>query len=241
MRRGDRGDAKSRRWNHEALVDKNLRADGMVNRHQRQIVVVVDLPQFRRDADIVEAIVRHELVAPDLVPLSRRRDLRRAERVDAQTDGGAPGHRILHKFHLLSVVGEKKRTGSFQALLGHDFLVSFHPKLGAHRAIGPDDSHHFRLCLLSQSEMKLRPGNRLFLHQQPGADFDFAANPERVDALIADRLDRVWPHNLPVIVLRALIYAPYRLPIGRETQKIEMAITTKVCSVKDQCRAGGTI
>src|ERR1700730_17245735 len=104
VRRGHRGDAKFGRWNHEALVDKDLRAHRMVNRHQSQIIVVVDLPQFRGDANIVEAIVRHKLLASDLVPLPRRRDLRGAECVDAKADGGAPGNRVLHKLHLLSVI-----------------------------------------------------------------------------------------------------------------------------------------
>ena len=104
---------------------------------------------------------------------------------------------------LFAVVGEEEWTGRLQALLGHDFLIRFHSKLGAHRAIRPNDPHHVRLGLLAQSEMKLRPGDRLFLHQQAGADFDFAADAERIDALIAHRLDRVRPHHLPVIVLRS--------------------------------------
>ena len=48
----------------EALVDEDLGACGMIDGHQREIVVVVRLPQFAGDAEIVVAIVRHELVAP---------------------------------------------------------------------------------------------------------------------------------------------------------------------------------
>ena len=114
VRRLDRGDAKFRRRNHETLVDKNLRARRMVHRHEREIVVVVNLPQLRRDADIVVAVVRHQLVSPDLVPLSGRRDLRRTERVDAQANRRTPRNRVFHKLHLLSVVGEQERTDAFR-------------------------------------------------------------------------------------------------------------------------------
>ena len=237
VRRCDRGDAKFRRRNHEALVDKNLRAGRMIDRHEREIVVVVDFPQFRGDADIVEAVVRHELVASDLVPLSGGRDLRRAQSVDAQPDGRTPGNRVLHKLHLLSVVGEQERAGRLQALLGHDFLVGLHAKLGAHRAVRPDDPHHLRLGLLAQTEMKLRSGDRLLLHQQAGANFDFAADAEGIDALIANRLHRVRTHHLPVIILRALIHRLHRLSVGRKAEQVEMAVVAQVGGVEDQRRS----
>ena len=87
--------------------------------------------------------------------------------------------------------------------------------------------------------MKLRPGDRLLLHQQAGADFDFAADAERIDALIADRLHRMRPHHLPVIVLRTLIDRLNRLPVGGKTEQIEMAIAAQVGGVKHQRRSNG--
>src|SRR5208282_5836843 len=132
-----------------------------------------------------------------LVPFSGRSDLRRTESIDAQADRRTPGNRVLHKLHLLSVVSEQERTRSFQALLGDDVRVRVHAKFGADSAVRPDCLHDVRLGLFSQSKMKLRAGDRLLLHQQPGANFNFAADPERVDALVADGLYRVRPNDLP--------------------------------------------
>ena len=137
----------------------------MVHRHERQVVVIVDFPQFRGDADVVISIVRHELVASDLVPLPGGGDGGRAERVDAQADGGSPRNRVLDELHLFSVVGEKEGAGRLQALLGYDLLVRRHTKLGTHRPVRPDHAHHIRTGLFPQTEMQLRPRDRLLLHQ----------------------------------------------------------------------------
>ena len=44
VRCGNGSDSESRRRNHESLIDKDLRPDRVVHRHERQIIVVVDLP-----------------------------------------------------------------------------------------------------------------------------------------------------------------------------------------------------
>ena len=149
--------------------------------------------------------MRYQLVAPDLVPLFRRRDVRRAERIDAQTDRGTPWNRVLHKLHLLPVIGEEERTRPFQALLGHDFLVGFDIKFGPHRPIRPNDPHDLGPRLLTQAEMNLRSRDRLLLYQQAGADFDFATNAERVDALVAESLCGARSNDLPMIILGSVI------------------------------------
>ena len=51
--------------------------------------------------------------------------------------------------------------------------------------------------------MRGRARQHLFLRQQPGSDFDFAADAERVDPLVAGRRLRARPHHRPVITLRA--------------------------------------
>src|ERR1700722_10112356 len=63
VRCSNRGDAKFQRRNHEALIDKNLGASRMVDGHERQIIVIVNFPQFGGDANVVIAVVRHKLVA----------------------------------------------------------------------------------------------------------------------------------------------------------------------------------
>ena len=185
----------------------------MIHGHQADVIVVVDLPQFRGNPQIVIAVVRHQLIAPDLVPLAGRRDFRRAQRVDPQPDRRSPRHRVLHKFHVLAVVREQERADCLQSLLGHHFLIRFHFKFRAHRSVRPHNAHNFRARLISQSKMKLRPVDRLLLHQQSRTNLDFAANAKRIDALIAHRLLRVRPHHLPVIVLRSVARRPHRLPV----------------------------
>ena len=75
-----------------------------------------------------------------------------------------------------------------------------------------------------------------FCTSKPGADFHFAAHAKRIDALVADGLRGMRPHNLPVIILRALIHCLYGLAIRRQAQQIELAIAAQVCGVKDERR-----
>ena len=46
----------------------------MIDDHQTEMIVVVSLPKFSRDSQIVITIVWHELIAADLVPLFSRFD-----------------------------------------------------------------------------------------------------------------------------------------------------------------------
>src|ERR1044071_909201 len=97
----------------------------MIDDHQRELIVVVSFPKLGGDPQVVIAIMWHELIATDLVPLFRRFDARRSERVDAQTDCRTPRHRILDEFHLLAVVSKQERTRAFETLLDRDLLIGF--------------------------------------------------------------------------------------------------------------------
>ncbi len=46
------------------------------------------------------------------------------------------------------------------------------------------------------------------------------------------------PHNLPVIILRALIDCLHRLSIRRQTEQIELAIAVQIRGVKNEGRPG---
>src|SRR5580704_5225695 len=81
----------------------NFCASRMVDDHQLQIVVVVGLPQLARKPQIVVTIVRRQLIAANLVPFFGSRDFGGTDRIDLQTNGGAPGHCILHEGDLLAV------------------------------------------------------------------------------------------------------------------------------------------
>src|SRR6185369_12867856 len=97
FRSRDRCETKLSRRYDESLVDEDLSTFGMIDRHQTDVLVVINFPQLCGDADVVVTVVRHELVAADLVPLAGRGDLCGAERVNAQADRRAPRHRVFYK------------------------------------------------------------------------------------------------------------------------------------------------
>ena len=112
-------------------------------------------------------------------------------------------------------------------------------QLGEERVLlqlGDDHLHHLGLCLLSQPEMKLWSGNGLLLHQQSGADFDFAADTKRIDTLIAYGLHCVRPNCLPVIIFRSLIDALYGFAGWGEAHQIEPSFSRQIRGAKDQRR-----
>src|SRR5215831_6469905 len=96
------------RRNHKSFIDVNLGAGGVIDRHQRDVIVVINFPQFGGDADVVKAVMRHQLIAADLVPFSSGGDFGRPKRVDAQTDSRSPGHCVLDELHSLAVPGKQK-------------------------------------------------------------------------------------------------------------------------------------
>ena len=122
-------------------------------------------------------------------------------------------------------------------MLRHHFRIRRHAKLRAHRSVRPHHAHHVRAGLISQSKMYLRPSDRLLLHQQARANFNFAAHAKRIDALVADCLLRVRPHHLPVIIFRTVIDGLQRLSIGGKTQQIEPAIAAQIRCVRNHRRS----
>src|ERR1043166_2008789 len=135
----------------------------MIDDHQSEVIVIIGLPEFRRYPQVVETIVRHELIATDLVPLFHGLDSRRAERVDPKPDRRAPRHCILDELHLLAIESKKKRARTFQTLLGDDFLIALDFEVSADGPVGPNDEDHVRARLFAETEVKQRSGNRLFL------------------------------------------------------------------------------
>src|SRR6266850_2196294 len=58
VRRLDRRNCQLRGWNNKTFIDEDVRCRWMVHGHQRQLIVVVGLPQLRRDAQIVVTVAR---------------------------------------------------------------------------------------------------------------------------------------------------------------------------------------
>src|ERR1035438_1258036 len=75
--------------NGESLIGEDLCTRRMIDSHQRQRVIVIRLPKLAGDAQIVEPVVRDELIAANLIPLFCSRDAGRANRVDAQAESRA--------------------------------------------------------------------------------------------------------------------------------------------------------
>src|SRR5215213_8017674 len=149
---------------------------------------------------MVITIVRYELIATDLVPLLSCLDSRGSECVDAQSNSRTPRHRILDEFHLFTVPGKKKWTRTFQALLGDDFLIGFDFEVSANGSVGPNDANHVRARFFTETEVKQRTSDWLFLDQKTGTDFHLTADAKRIDALIASRLNGARTNDLPVII-----------------------------------------
>lgn len=84
-------------------------------------------------------------------------------------------------------------------------MIGLQFKLRLHRAVRPDDARDIGLSVLAQPEMKNRRSDDLLLRQQAGADFDLAANAERVDALIAGGFGGAGADGLVVIILCTVV------------------------------------
>ena len=89
--------------------------------------------------------------------------------------------------------------------------------------------------------MQLRPGDRLLLDEQAGANFDFSADTERIDALIADGLLGVRAHDLPVIVFRAVIYCLHGFAARTEAEEIQASVGAQVGDIENRRGSRGVI
>src|SRR5687767_8919836 len=103
----------------------------MIHNHETEMIVVIRLPKFGGYPNVVVTIARHELISADFVPLLASHHACCPKCGDAQADRRAPGHSSLDEFHLLAVVGEKKRTRALQTLLSDDFLIGLYFKVCA--------------------------------------------------------------------------------------------------------------
>ena len=102
----------------------------------------------------------------------------------------------------MAVIGEEPRARALQALLGRDNLVGEQIELGLYVAVGPGDARHVGKEAVAQAEVEDRLGDGLFLIEQARPEFDFASDPERVDALVADGLGGAGPDLFPMIAFR---------------------------------------
>ena len=87
--------------------------------------------------------------------------------------------------------------------------------------------------------MKLRSVDGLFLDQQARANLDFAADAERIDALVANGLLRMRPNHLPVIVLGTMAYGLNRPAECVETEQVESPAASQIGNIVDSARRPG--
>src|SRR5678816_344657 len=58
--RGDGRDFQLCRGNHKTFVNKDVRAFGMIDDHESQMIVIVRFPKLGSDPQVVVTIMRHE-------------------------------------------------------------------------------------------------------------------------------------------------------------------------------------
>ena len=182
----------------EALVHPHLGVGRMVDHEQRHVVEEVRLPQVGGDAQVVLAVHRGELVAPDEHAVLGEGDVGGVLGVDAQTQGRAPDE-VGDELHPAAVVGEEPRARALEPLLGRDDLVGGELEVGLGHAVGPADAGDVGLGLHPEPEVGGRPGEHLLLDEQARPHLDLAAHPERVDALVAGRGVGAGPDLLPAV------------------------------------------
>ena len=199
----------------------------MVDGHQRHVIDEVRFPQLGADPHVVGAVSRGQLVAANLDPVFRLRDAGRILRVDPQSQRRSPQE-----------VGDEAAcpVPSSANTHGHEPLsrcsaTSGWSTGGSNSACGTPFGQTIRVTSIAvrvaQPDVHGRPGDRLLLHEPSRSHFDFAADAERVDALIAGRALRARPNDLIVIAAGARAGQTNR-PARREADEIELAVAAEI-------------
>jgi hypothetical protein len=139
----------------------------------------------------------------------------------------------------VAVVGKHPRARSLQTLRRDERVVDADTELGLRHAVRPYDTRHVDGSPRPEAEVDHAGLDDLLLPQQSGLDFDLAAQPERVDALIAGVLLRTRRERLPVVAARALA-KPAGCHTGRDADQIEGAIAVGVAHHPDLAVHGGS-
>ncbi len=147
----------------------------MIDDEQRDVVEEVRLPQFGRDADVIDTVTRPQLIAGNPDPVLRLRHASRVLRVDAQTEWRSP-EEVGHEVHVRAVPRKHPRARSLEPLLGHDHVVDTGAELGLCDAVRPHDASDVDAGSRAETEVHRRAGHDLRLHRQPGTHADLAAD-----------------------------------------------------------------
>ena len=199
------------RRHRETLVDEDLGAGGMIDDEQRDEIEEVRLPQLRRDAQVVGAVARHELIAAHLDPVFGHQHVGRLLRVDAQAERRSPEH-VGDKRHLAAVPGKQPRARALQAAASPRWPQS--PATSNSDCSVPfGQTMRTTSARVAVADADVDDGRRdqALLHVQPGAHLHFAADAERVDALIARSGGGMRAQRLPVVAACVpRLFAPQR-------------------------------
>ena len=76
--------------------------------------------------------------------------------------------------------------------------------------------------------MHQRSGDELLLQVQAGPHLELAADPERVDALIAGRRRCVCPDRLPVVLACACARCRGRVAVALQANQLESSIRVQI-------------
>ena len=167
------------RWRlpREALVDKDLGARRVVDRHQRDVVEIVRFPEFGRDPNVVRTFPRSKLIAANLDPILGLTDSGCLLRIDPKAKRRSPDE-IRDKPHRSPIEGKEERARAFQSLFRGEHLIRLGVELNLKRSVGPDDTRNIGLAAVAQAEMKYWAAHDLLLNEQTRPYFDLAAQAE---------------------------------------------------------------
>src|SRR5690349_1750556 len=125
----------------------------MIDDKQRIVVHIICLPVFARDAQIIDAVARNKLVAPDVEPLARSVDPFPL-RIDVQAERRSPWADILDELHFAAVPGKQHGARALDALLGEHGLVGFKIEFRLYEAVRPDNARELYGWMLAQAEVQ---------------------------------------------------------------------------------------
>ena len=224
------------RWDGKSFICINLSARRMIDSHQTKLIVVIHLPEFRGNPQVIVTIAGNQLVPTDSIPLLSRLDSGSPNGIDPQPNRGAPGHRIFYKIDPPAVIGEQKRARALKTLLGSNRLINFGLEFGLQNPIGPKHPNDIDRSLLTQAEMHCGSHDALLLQQLARTHFDVTPNTERVDTLIAECLCRMRSYHLPMIGLGANVDRLGSSALSIQADQIEAAISVDVRDIEKSCQ-----
>ena len=199
----------------------------MVHHEQRHMIEEMRLPELRRNAHVVDAVVRPKLVAGNPDPVLRLAHASRILSVDSQAQRRAP-EKVGDEAHASAIPRKHPRTRSLQTLLRDNHVIHRRAELRLRVAVRPHDARHVDAGARPEAEVNRCSSHDLRLDGEAGPYADLSANAEGVDSLITRCRLAARPNQLPVIACATPVgHQPERAAHHRCSQ-IEPAVVVSI-------------